>query len=116
MDFINELRPVARKEHTCEFCGGVIRVGERYLKETFVDGVIYNWISHIHCSAVCKELDMNRKLDYNGISSEDFECCVIDYVEERHFNRTAHEIDKEWQLPIPELVKKIYEEIKEETK
>ena len=41
MEVLRNITPVARKEHRCEFCGGVIHVGEKYNRQTNVyDGSI----------------------------------------------------------------------------
>ena len=39
---LNRVTPTARKEHKCEFCNGIIAIGEKYERSTFVDnGIVY---------------------------------------------------------------------------
>ena len=47
METLRNVQPTARKEHKCEYCGGIIHVGEKYDRQTNVfDGHIYDWICH----------------------------------------------------------------------
>ena len=59
MKVLRDKTPVARKEHRCNFCGGVISVGEKYNRQTNVyDGRVDDWVSHCECSKLACELDM----------------------------------------------------------
>lgn len=43
--------PIARKEHTCMWCGGKIAVGEQYGRQTLLyDGYLYEWKNHRACA------------------------------------------------------------------
>jgi len=56
---ISELNPTARKIHRCMMCGGGIRPGERYSRDTLVyDGRIYSWVECPACQSdhVCNEV------------------------------------------------------------
>ena len=46
----------ARKEHRCNFCGCIIRPGERYKLSVLFDGEIYEWKSHAKCDYVSGEI------------------------------------------------------------
>lgn len=82
MTIIRSNEPIARKEHHCMFCGGVIQRGEQYDRYTIVDGDIYDFVSHIHCMNLTWMLDID---EYNeGISDYDFKCAIQDYVREHH--------------------------------
>lgn len=60
MEILRNVQPTARKEHKCEYCGGIIHVGEKYDRQTNVfDGRIYDWICHIECTQLAYELDKN---------------------------------------------------------
>ena len=64
MTVLRDKTPVARKEHRCNFCGGVISVGEKYNRQTNVyDGRVYDWVSHCECSELAYELDMYDDCD-----------------------------------------------------
>ena len=42
---LHEARPTARKDHRCSCCGGPIRMGLPYRRETYVyDGHVYDWL------------------------------------------------------------------------
>ena len=36
METLRNVQPTARKEHKCEYCGGIIHVGEKYDRQTIV--------------------------------------------------------------------------------
>ena len=49
MKVLRDKTPVARKEHRCNFCGGVISVGEKYNRQTNVyDGRVDDWVSTVN--------------------------------------------------------------------
>lgn len=52
----------------------------------------------------------------DGLGGEEFEENILEYVRKHHYDESTDDIAEEWQLPLPELVKKIYDEVKEETK
>ena len=118
MEVLSKSKPIAKKEHYCDFCGGVIRVGERYDKQTNVDGYIYDFKTHEICEKVAIGLDMYDDHYYcdDGLGGEEFEENILEYVREHHYDESTDDISDEWNLTLPELVKKIYNEIKEETK
>ena len=45
---------VARKPHTCEQCGKVIPIGEKYRRQTgtYYDGELYSFATHLDCDEV----------------------------------------------------------------
>lgn len=51
----------ARKEYTCDFCGGKIFHGETYIFQKLIDNdnsEIYNWKSHIKCDYIATNMDV----------------------------------------------------------
>lgn len=62
----------AKKEHTCNFCLGLILVGEKY-KAQFnnYDGNVYTWKSHLYCCEIASKLKMYDECD-EGVTDEDF--------------------------------------------
>lgn len=109
---LKQLHPIARKEHICMFCGGIIEKGEKYDLQTNVDsGYIYDWITHDKCSRVASELGMYDDLNTDGITDEDFRDNIQSYVYNNHYDNINDDIDKDWQLPCKDLVEKIYDEI-----
>ena len=72
MEVINGKERVAKKEHTCDWCGGVIKPGEKYdWSSNKHDGDLYEWKTHSHCSAVASHYDMYDLCD-DGLTSDDF--------------------------------------------
>jgi len=62
----------ARKEHRCDWCCGIIPIGEVYDRQTFVyDGDIATWKSHISCGALASKLGWFDECD-EGLSEGDF--------------------------------------------
>lgn len=78
MNTILQKERVCRKMTHCNFCDGVIHVGEKYDFRTIVnDGNIYNWKSHLHCLDIASKLDMFDD-DPDGITSESFQESIKD--------------------------------------
>lgn len=107
MKVLRDKTPVARKEHRCNFCGGVISVGEKYNRQTNV----YDWVSHCECSKLACELDMYNDCD-EGLDDDEFIDNLNQYVYDNHYDDKIDDIAKDWQLPRYELVKKVLNELK----
>ncbi len=103
--------PIARKEHTCMWCGGKIAVGEKYCRQTLLyDGYLYEWKNHEVCSELAGSLDMFYECGDEGLDEEYFKECIDNYIWEHHQNEND-EIDEGWDLPTYyEKVLKILEE------
>jgi hypothetical protein len=56
-------RPVARKHHSCNACGGTIAPGDRYRRQRNKGDDIYVWRCHALCDAAY------------WIAHEEAECC-----------------------------------------
>ena len=112
---LKESHPIARKEHLCEFCGCKINKGQKYHRQTNVyDDCIYDWIEHEECGQIASELDMYDEYNYDeGLSSEDFEEILNNYIHREHHNDITDDIAEDWQnLTRYEEVCKILEKIK----
>lgn len=47
----------ARKEHRCDYCGGIIKKGEAYeWSKLIYDGTLYEWKAHKKCSFLSLQL------------------------------------------------------------
>ena len=115
MEALKTVNPIARKEHTCGYCGCKICVGERYERATIsFEGTIYDWVSHGCCSKIANELKMFDYCDDNGLDSDCFVESLNEYVYDNHYDDEVDDISKDWQLPYHELVKKVLEELRKE--
>lgn len=62
----------AKKEHSCNFCGFKINVGEAYMKSTHkFDGDVYDWKTHKHCAEIAGRLKMYDDAD-EGVTGDAF--------------------------------------------
>ena len=112
MDILRDTHPIARKEHKCQFCGGIISIGEKYYRQTNVyDGRVYDWISHTECTQLSHALDMYNYCD-EGLDTESFRNNIDEYVYENHYDKERGTIAEDWKLPYPDLVKKVLEEFR----
>ena len=112
---IKDSHPIARKEHICELCGCRINKGQKYYRQKNVyDGRIYDWIEHEECREIASELVVYDECDDEGLSSEDFEEIIDNYIHREHHNDITDDIAEDWQgLTRYEEVYKILEELKE---
>ena len=62
----------AIKEHSCNFCGTKINIGDTYMKSTHKhDGNIYDWKTHKYCDEIANRLKMYDDAD-EGVTMDDF--------------------------------------------
>ena len=47
---LKETYPVARKEHRCGICGGIIEKGEKYVSQHCKMDYVYTFKMHTHCN------------------------------------------------------------------
>ena len=58
---LKDSHPVAREEHRCLLCNGMINKGQQYYRQTCVyDAAPYDCIEHDECYEVARELDMYK--------------------------------------------------------
>lgn len=78
----------ARKEHSCDYCGKVIKKGEEYTKATCKGDYMYDWKSCDRCKPYVQEAFENKNYDWSdGMGEQDFR----DYMWEEH-----REVSKSW--------------------
>lgn len=72
MTTLKDNKPKARKDHSCNFCGGVIRKGNIYNYQVNVyEGSMYAWKTHSHCGEIASKLNMYD--DYSeGVNDDIF--------------------------------------------
>lgn len=72
----------ARKDHSCNFCGEKIRVGEKYSSSTHkFDGKVYDWNTHINCAWIADKLNMYEHAD-EGVTQDMFG----EYIQSEYFH------------------------------
>lgn len=72
METLESRERKARKQHTCDFCGGTIKKGETYdWSKNINDGDLYEWKSHKQCSTISSELWAYIDPD-EGMTGDDF--------------------------------------------
>lgn len=40
--------PIARKEHTCNYCRGIMQIGQRYMRGIYFSKGLYEWKAHTY--------------------------------------------------------------------
>lgn len=71
-DAQSHTEPVARKDHRCDYCGGIIQAGTKYNRDGLVyDGTATTWKSHIVCQKLVDKLVEWDGMD-EGIGSDGF--------------------------------------------
>jgi hypothetical protein len=78
----NETYPVARKEHVCCECGGVINIGEKYQNCSGLWDYFHTYKTCSFCADVREDARSNFDLDSDeGFPFEElWECVGIDYA------------------------------------
>jgi hypothetical protein len=89
MEIIEDGKHIARKEHECNFCHGVINIGEEYeYQKNKHDGEFYTWKTHIKCSELATALKMYENCCYDeGLTDDDF----YEYISEAISDLTLKE-------------------------
>lgn len=62
----------ARKQHTCDYCGGIIKKGEKYNYSAYKDDIFFDWKAHKRCDFVALELWDLVDPDL-GMTADDFD-------------------------------------------
>lgn len=99
MQILSESTPKARKEHTCNYCSGIIEKGEKYNSASMLYDGFYVWKSHITCQELSGLLNMDDGLD-DGVTQDYFMETIMDEYFER--------IGKPDKINIPEMAKEVY--------
>lgn len=98
----------ARKQHTCNLCGGKIQPGEKY-NYTFYsnDGEAYGWKEHEKCSYISDEIwdycdpweGMNEDIFKDAVSDicSSFVCPICHFLKEDSCGE-CNQIDKVYDL------------------
>lgn len=80
MEVLDRKNRVAKKEHTCNFCGFKIATGEKYNWQKNVnDGMLYEFKVHLSCLELASKLNMFEECD-EGVTGDDF----IEFVEQEY--------------------------------
>lgn len=84
-NLLRQFNRKARKEHTCDFCGLKIEVGETYEDQTCVyDGEIYQWKSHLSCEELTQKLKMFVDCWHDeGLTMDAFQEYITEFLQSR---------------------------------
>lgn len=77
----------SRNENTCDCCGGIINVGERYVRQDLMDPDTkekWIWRSHINCDNLT--LFLPKRFHLEGFTKEDFISFVMNHANQKHCN------------------------------
>ena len=82
LEFYNDKVQRAKKEHKCEFCNQIIKIGEKYHRQSGkYDGDFFDRCLHMTCnkmiSTYCAEEKEYEDISYDG---------VIDWLRDKHCN------------------------------
>ena len=76
METLSNSKPKARKDHRCDYCGGVVNKGE-----------IYTWKAHLSCTKLANDLNMFEESS-EGVTDADFQ----EYVAEKYHDLCVEEL------------------------
>ena len=79
IDTLEQKERKAKKQHRCDYCCGIIEIGELYnwSKHVF-DGEIYVWKSHKKCQSIVDKLK-GFYISDDGITEDDFQDWCKDF-------------------------------------
>ena len=113
---LNTSYPTARKEHKCMFCGGTIKVGEKYERQTLIyDNQIYDWVCHLECKEATCLLNM---FDYDygeGLDGEQFVEYLRQWLYDKHYDDETDTYDEGFdpdELSYHDVVLNVIKELK----
>lgn len=113
---LNRSYPTARKEHRCMYCGGTIKVGEKYERHTYkYDNQICDLVCHLECQEVTGLLNMFDNDMGDGIDGEHFVECLQEWLFYKHYNDETDTYDKGFdpdKLSYHDIVLNIIKELK----
>ena len=76
MHIIKQQIQKARKEHCCNWCGGVIYKEEKYQYSFIMNDDPYHFKSHLHCLELTHALDMWKYDNGDGLEPDCFSECI----------------------------------------
>lgn len=88
-EFYSETEQKARKQYTCDLCGGVIPIGQKYTRYSGkYDGEMFDYKLHLPCKAVINEYcDRNNECEYDEDAISEWlneeVCCKLCDIETR---------------------------------
>ncbi len=79
---LGETRPVARMQHTCDGCVGLIPSGQTYVRQRIADsGESWTWKAHLLCHAIADELHrQNPWYDDGAVDPDEMHWIIRDLI------------------------------------
>tara|TARA_Y100001951_G_C11293539_1_gene273933 strand:- start:1978 stop:2334 length:357 start_codon:yes stop_codon:yes gene_type:complete len=101
MGLIYSKETKARKQHTCDYCGFKIKIGETYQRSFNSDGGdVWTWKNHKDCEQLCRDMGMFKEVP-EGVDYDCFWQYVFDYFKDN----SGMDIDETPNQEILEWVK-----------
>lgn len=102
MEQISDTIKSARKEHKCNLCEGIIKVGESYSHQVNKEnGAPYTFKTHLKCGEIASKLDMFADCD-DGLTAYDFYNNICE-----EYYTAINETDGCYSVPFQEKLKAV---------
>jgi hypothetical protein len=99
METICFTTPKARKEHSCDWCGGKIKIGEKYTRAFCKEDDVYVWKNHIRCEQIANHLKM---FEDGALTESDFVENIEGYYS-KIMNENYNEIYESEEFKYPDF-------------
>lgn len=99
MEIVSTKNPRAKKQHTCNYCGGVINIGEIYNYQALADGgSFWVWKSHRKCIEIADKIGMFDGGE--GLGADDFQESIRNEFDKIWIKKdTKHYESKDFIIP-----------------
>lgn len=92
VELISSSKRIARKVHSCGFCGLPIKKGSEYCNDTLKCDYVYTWKYHEICSDIADVLGM-FDTDEDGVTEEYFR----EYIQEEYASFMSRNYNELWE-------------------
>lgn len=104
MENISKSKPIARKEHICNYCGQIIHKGEVYCRQlNKMDGDLYTWKNHLKCQDIAEELNMFDGPCDEGLTGESFQ----EYIRDEYMSLVNEKLETDDKFTYPPFAEQL---------